>query len=251
MDPNKNNIYNETISDELLAEIYASDALLNDIESTEMFVGSQKFKYIDASPLIGLIAPVSEIDVTKYDPKTSLLAIDTKFIDDSFKCIAGRNFFTDKNKKKIIKFERSDGIILPSNTKQKLFESLMTMHTVKLTNYKCNLTAYCRVIGFDAPENTIVIPRWLMDGIFLEVTENVHVNTVNMPEVKSIKVKVDKEIEDPKTILEYELKDHVVSFVGKTIKVKIFEKEYEIKVVSQEPSTCGIISNIDVKLEIE
>lgn len=251
MDPKNNSNNIDHIPDDILAEIYAHDALLDDVESLDMFVGSKKpIKYIDASQYVDKSAPVYQIGVPTYDPKTSTKVLNTHYIDSSFKCMKSKLFFK-KDMKKIIKFERSDGIILPAKTKEKIFQSLMTMHTVKLTNKKYEFSIYCRVVGFDAPENCVILPRWIMNGIFLESGDNVHINTVNMPEVKSLKVSVDKKIEDPKTILEYELKDHIVSFVGKTIKIKMFEKEYEIKVVSQEPCDCGIISNIDVKLEIE
>lgn len=183
------------------------------------------------------------------DDKDMIEIKEIPVINASFSYMPSSSFFT--NKKQLLKFEKSDGIILTKKEGEKLTVSNMKKYTVKISNNSLGLRVYGRVVGFDAPDNTIIMPQWMIDNLALIDGKKVAINTVDIPHVKKIKIKVDKEMTDAKSVLEYEMRDHLVSYVGKIINVHIFDKTYSAIVTEQYPLFVGIVNDREIELDID
>ena len=52
-------------------------------------------------------------------------------------------------------------------------------------------------------------------------------------------------------MIEFELRNHSLSYVGKQLNIRIFDKKYDIIVKEQQPLYVGIIENQDIDIDIE
>lgn len=190
------------------------------------------------------------IEESKNDDAPVIEVSTTKVLSSTFICADPRSYFVDK--KELNNFNSGDGLILPESSGTRLLNSMMKIYTVKLANTLLkDLVTYGRVVAFDAPDRHVIMPEWMMDVIGVNCGDKIDIDTIKTDQISKIKFKVPTEIADPKSVLEFELRNHVLSYIGKQIQVKIFDKKFNIVVTDQSPLYVGIISNKDIELEIE
>jgi hypothetical protein len=188
-------------------------------------------------------------DNSDSSPKTPIEVTTTKIISADFICIGPETYF-DK-KKDIIRFNSGDSIILPKNCGERLLKSSMKLYAVKITNEGTNISSYGKVSGFDAPDRYVVVPQWIMSSLFVVPGDKVSIDTVNIGNVTKIKFSIPKCIPDPQSVIEFELRNHSLSYVGKQINIKMFDKNYNITVNEQYPLYVGVVENQDIDIDID
>lgn len=139
------------------------------------------------------------------------------------------------SKKEIIKFNKSDSIILSPEDSKDLFEQNNFVLKIK---YENNYT-YGKVTRYDAPARYIVIPKWMMEKIKVNNNDIVFIELSNLDIIKKIKLRVPKEMYDPQSILEYELINRHILTESDIIKINIFDKSYDIIIDEIETSIIG------------
>lgn len=182
-------------------------------------------------------------------PSTPIEVTTTKIISADFICIGPETYYD--NKKDIQRFNNSDSVILPKKCGERLLKSNMKLYAVKITNEIINVSSYGKVIGFDAPDRHIVVPSWIMASLFSHPGDKISIDTINVGKISKIKFSVPKCISDPQSVIEFELRNHSLSYVGKELSIKMFDKKYDIIVKEQQPLYVGIIENQDIDIDIE
>ena len=130
--------------------------------------------------------------------------------------------------------------------------SSMNLYSIKITADKSKIDTFGRVIGFDAPNISAVMPKWMMEQLMLKSGDKIYITSIIAPKIKSMTVSLNGfKITNPTDILEYEMRNHSISYVGKCIKVKMFEKEIVMTIVKQEPTFVGVIIGSDINIEFE
>jgi hypothetical protein len=190
-----------------------------------------------------------DADNSNDSPKTPIEVTTTKIISADFICIGPESYF-DK-KKDVIKFNSGDSIILPKYCGERLLKSSMNLYAVKITNGSVNISSYGKVSGFDAPDRCVVIPSWIMSLLFVAPGDKVSIDTVDIGKITKIKFSVPKCIPDPQSVIEFELRNHSLSYIGKQINIKIFDKNYNITVTEQYPLYVGVVENQDISIDID
>lgn len=191
----------------------------------------------------------SEDSFNNLDPVNKSLVKFLPIIQGSFLCISPQMFFTKQ--REIIRFNRSDHIIIPADMAERILYSRMTQHILRLFNTNLDIQTYGRIIAYDAPHRTIVIPDWMFESLMIKPGDKVDADTVQIGKLESLKMKIPKCMTDPHAILEYELRDHSVIYTGKILITKILGKCFELVVTDTKPGFVGIINNADLNLEIE
>lgn len=175
----------------------------------------------------------------------------TKIVSNYFVCMESKRFFKNRTQE-MMKFDKSDGIILSKEMGERFMSSNMNLYSIKITGDKTKIDTFGRVIGFDAPNISAVMPKWMMEQLMLKSGDKIYVTSMNAPKITSMTVSLNGfKIENPTRILEYEMRDHSISYVGKCIKVKMFEKEIVMTIVKQEPTFVGVIIGSDINIEFE
>jgi hypothetical protein len=175
----------------------------------------------------------------------------TKIVSNYFVCMESKRFFKNRTKE-MMKFDKSDGIILSKEMGERFMSSSMNLYSIKITGDNTKIDTFGRVIGFDAPNISAVMPKWMMEQLMLKSGDKIYITSMNSPKITSMTVSLNGfKIENPTRILEYEMRDHSISYVGKCIKVKMFEKEIVMTIVKQEPAFVGVIIGSDINIEFE
>lgn len=171
-----------------------------------------------------------------FAPSTSLTSLMTMLQIQS-----GSSHLTGSQ---LINFEKGDGLIIPARQARQLLESSMHNFTIRLFTSKKEI--FGRVLGYDAPDRKIIMPRWMIDEFDLDVGKYINLDSLVLPQIKKIRFGIPKNVVDPKTILEFELKHHFAMYVGKKIRIKIFDKIIIVNVeeimVEDEKNSIGKIS---------
>lgn len=191
-----------------------------------------------------------DYDIEQNDNEEIYQIEETKTINSELECIGNINL----DGFDIRKFENGDGIIVPKKLGERIFLSNMSIHIVRIKNKQINdMEVFGKIIGYNAPPNKIIMPRWMMESIFVEIGDKIYIDTVIMPKTTKIIAEVSEEIDDPKSFIEYELRDHSVVYNGKVIKssMRIFDKQYKIIIKEVKPLYAGMILNSDIELEIK
>lgn len=182
-----------------------------------------------------------EININKY----RLLPI----VHGSYTCLGPTVYYNDQ--RSIIKFNKSDHLILPKSDGVRLLNSPLKNFIIKIWSIGTNIETYGRAVSFDAPDNCIIMPEWMIEQVLINYGDAVMISTVNICKLDNVKIKVPKCMNEPTTIIEYELRDHSVLYTGKRIQTGIFNKKYNMIIVDSKPSFVGMINNSDIKLDIE
>jgi len=145
------------------------------------------------------------------------------------------------------KFERSDGVIVPSKEGKLLLED--NNFILKLTCF--NKSVYGKAVKYDAPDGVIIVPRWMRHKLESLMSKThacsdctIHAQSINLEKITKVKIKVPNGMDNPVDILEFELRNRNLLAVGEKIVAKIFDLKVEFIVEKIEAGS----KNIDIGL---
>ena len=154
----------------------------------------------------------------------------------------------------------SNNIILPQSALGKLsimrnFCDPKNPLLFRILNIELNIYTHCGVVEFTAEEGTCYIPSNMFERLNLMEGQIVNIRNVTLKGGSFIKLKPHKtefiNNPNPKTILEYNLRNYFCVTEGDTISVKFGKNIYKIDVVQCKPSKAIRTLNCDIEVDFE
>ena len=152
----------------------------------------------------------------------------------------------------------SNSIILPPSALNKLssmknFGDSKNPVLFHILNIQLNIKTHCGVVEFTAEEGTCYIPSNMFDRLCLEEGQKVNIRAINLKPGTFIKLQPHKtefiNNPNPKTILEYNLRNYFCVTEGDTISVKFGKKIYKIDVIECKPDKAIRTLNCDIEVD--
>ena len=152
----------------------------------------------------------------------------------------------------------SNSIILPPSALQTLsgmknFGDSKNPILFRILNIQLSIYTHCGVIEFTAEEGTCYIPTNMFELLCLEVNQQVNIRALSLRPGTFIKLQPHKtefiNIPNPKTILEYNLRNYFCVTEGDTISVKFGKKIYKIDVIQCKPDKAIRTLNCDLEVD--
>ena len=153
---------------------------------------------------------------------------------------------------------QSNSIILPPSALQELsklknFGNSKDPVLFKILNIDLNIYTHCGVKEFTANEGVCYLPMNMFDKLCLEEGQKVNLRALSLKPGTFIKLQPHKtefiNIQNPKTVLEYNLKDYFCVTEGDTISIKFNKKIYKIDVLECKPEKA--IRTLNCNLEVD
>ena len=152
----------------------------------------------------------------------------------------------------------SNSIILPPSALQQL--SLMKSFgdpknpiLFRIMNIQLNCYTHCGVVEFTAENGTCYLPTNMFDRLCLEEGQQVNLRSINLKPGTFIKLQPHKtefiNSPEPKTILEYNLRNYFCVTEGDTISVKFTGKIFKIDVIECKPEKQIKTLNCDIEVD--
>ena len=154
----------------------------------------------------------------------------------------------------------SNSIILPQTALQKLssmknFGDSKNPILFRILNIELNIFTHCGVAEFTAEEGTCYIPYNMFEKLCLIEGQIVNIRNIELKAGTFIKLKphLTEFINNPnpKTILEYNLRNYFCVTEGDTISVKFGKKIYKIDIIQCKPSKAIRTLNCDIVVDFE
>ena len=152
----------------------------------------------------------------------------------------------------------SNSIILPSDALENLshmrnFGDSRNPVLFRILNIELNIYTHCGVIEFTAEKGTCYIPSNMFDRLCLEEGQRVNIRAAPLKPGTFIKLQPHKtefiNIKDPKTILEYNLRNYFCVTEGDTISIKFGTKIYKIDIIQCKPDKAIRTLNCDIQVD--
>lgn len=154
--------------------------------------------------------------------------------------------------------DTSNSIVLPPSALGKLssmrnFGDNKNPILFRILNIELNIHTHCGVIEFTAEEGTCYLPLNMFERLCLE--EGQTVNIRNMELQKGTFIKIQPHLTEfinnpnPKTILEYNLRNYFCVTEGDTISVKFGKKFYKIDIIQCKPQKAIRTLNCDIVVD--
>ena len=154
--------------------------------------------------------------------------------------------------------ELSNSIILPQSALSKLsvmknFSDSRNPILFRILNIELNIFTHCGVVEFTAEEGTCYMPSNMFERLNLMEGQLINVRNVTLKEGSFIKLQPHKtefiNNPNPKTILEYNLRNYFCVTEGDTISVKFGKNIYKIDIVQCKPSKAIKTLNCDIEVD--
>ena len=154
--------------------------------------------------------------------------------------------------------ELSNSIILPASALNVLsgmrnFNDSKNPILFRILNIELNISTHCGVAEFTAEEGTCYLPTNMFDKLCLMEGQQVNIRNTDLKPGTFIKLQPHKtefiENPNPKTILEFNLRNYFCVTEGDTISVKFGKKIYKIDVVQCKPDKA--IRTLDTDIEVD
>lgn len=156
--------------------------------------------------------------------------------------------------------ELSNSIILPQSALDKLsvmrnFGDSKNPILFRILNIELNISTHCGVAEFTAEEGTCYIPSNMFERLCLMEGQSVNIRNVELKPGTFIKLQphLTEFINNPnpKTILEFNLRNYFCVTEGDTISVKFGQKIYKIDIVQCKPSKAIRTLNCDLEVDFD
>jgi len=156
--------------------------------------------------------------------------------------------------------ELTNSIILPQSALGKLssirnFGDSKNPILFRILNLELNIYTHCGVVEFTADEGTCYIPSNMFERLCLLEGQTINVRNVDLKPGSFIKLQphLTEFINNPnpKTILEYNLRNYFCVTEGDTISVKFGKKIYKIDIVQCKPSRAIRTLNCDIEVDFD
>ena len=123
----------------------------------------------------------------------------------------------------------------------------------RILNIELNISTHCGVAEFTAEEGTCYLPTNMFDKLCLMEGQQVNIRNADLKPGTFIKLQPHKtefiNNPNPKTILEYNLRNYFCVTEGDTISVKFGKKIYKIDVVQCKPNKAIRTLNTDIEVD--
>ena len=152
--------------------------------------------------------------------------------------------------------QKGDSVSLPTEIYEKMLSSSSdTIYTVKITNLLTDGYVYGKVGESHQRSSTILMPKWMKNVLSVRPYHLVQIEHVQLPKIKKVIFKISETVDDITSVLEYELMNTSVLYIGKQIEVKIFDVCIQIEVInifnrSMISINCGIVTFDDIEFDI-
>ena len=154
--------------------------------------------------------------------------------------------------------ELSNSIILPASALNVLsgmrnFNDSKNPILFRILNIELNISTHCGVAEFTAEEGTCYLPTNMFDKLCLMEGQQVNIRNADLKPGTFIKLQPHKtefiNNPNPKTILEFNLRNYFCVTEGDTISVKFGKKIYKIDVVKCKPDKAIRTLNTDIEVD--
>ena len=154
--------------------------------------------------------------------------------------------------------ELSNSIILPQSALGKLsimrnFGDSKNPILFRILNIELNIFTHCGVVEFTAEEGTCYIPSNMFERLCLMEGQIVNLRNITLNPGSFIKLQPHKtefiNNPNPKTILEYNLRNYFCVTEGDTISVKFCKNIYKIDIVECKPNKAIRTLNCDIEVD--
>ena len=154
----------------------------------------------------------------------------------------------------------SNSIILPQSALGKLsvmrnFGDTKNPILFRILNIELNIYTHCGVVEFTAEEGTCYIPSNMFERLCLMEGQQINVRNVILQPGTFIKLQPHKtefiNNPNPKTILEYNLRNYFCVTEGDTISVKFGKNIYKIDIVQCKPNKAIKTLNCDIEVDFD
>ena len=156
--------------------------------------------------------------------------------------------------------ELSNSIILPQSALDKLsvmknFGDNKNPILFRILNIELNISTHCGVAEFTAEEETCIIPSNMFERLCLMEGQNINIRNVELK--PGIFIKIQPHLTEfidnpnPKTILEFNLRNYFCVTEGDTISVKFGQKVYKIDIVQCKPAKAIRTLNTDLEVDFD
>jgi ubiquitin fusion degradation protein 1 len=154
----------------------------------------------------------------------------------------------------------TNSIILPPSALGKLsimknFGNSKDPVLFRILNIQLGIYTHCGVTEFTAEEGTCYLPYNMFDRLSLEEGQQVNVRATKLKAGTFIKIQPHKtefiNNPNPKTVLEYNLRNYFCVTEGDTIDVKFGQKFYKIDIKQCKPDKAIRTLNCDIMVDFE
>lgn len=122
-------------------------------------------------------------------------------------------------------------VLLPLSVADELFSRDCELPLIFEVKTKNNVSTYCGVLEFTAPENNIIVPSWLFDSLQTSEGAKVDVRCVKLKQGSKVKIQPHSKefykIEDHKTVMENSLLNFATLTEGQSIPI-FYKKEIHL-----------------------
>ena len=152
----------------------------------------------------------------------------------------------------------SNSIILPASalgalSNMRNFKDSKNPILFRILNIELNMSTHCGVAEFTAQEGTCYLPSNMFERLCLEEGQQVNIRNVDLKPGKFIKLQPHKtefiKNPNPKTILEYNLRNYFCVTEGDTISVKFSKKIYKLDIIECKPAKAIRTLNTDIEVD--
>ena len=152
----------------------------------------------------------------------------------------------------------SNSIILPASalgvlSSMRNFKDSKNPILFRILNIELNMATHCGVAEFTAQEGTCYLPSNMFERLCLMEGQQVRIRNVDLKPGKFIKLQphLTEFINNPnpKTILEYNLRNYFCVTEGDTISVKFSKKIYKLDIVQCKPAKAIRTLNTDIEVD--
>ncbi|KAL0241545.1 hypothetical protein GEMRC1_006780 [Eukaryota sp. GEM-RC1] len=125
----------------------------------------------------------------------------------------------------------------------------------RLTNPRTGNQTHAGVAEFSSSPGVCLMPFWMMENLLLDVQDHVHVEYVNLPKGTYVKFQPQSveflEIDQPKAVLEYLLRQYPTFTVGDVPRIKFGNKTFDLAVLELQPANAVSLIETDMVTEFE
>jgi len=184
---------------------------------------------------------------------------------DSFRCHSV-SLLAAEQQRDLDRLEYSDKIILPPSCLEKLAQlEIQYPMMFQLANPRAaDRKIHCGVLEFIAQEGMVYLPYWMMENMWLNEGDIVHLRSVSLNKGSYVKLQPQLtdfiKISNPKAVLEQSLRNFSALTKGQTFRILYNKKKYDINVVEvrrhggpfppgQAPAVCIIETDMELDFE--
>lgn len=125
----------------------------------------------------------------------------------------------------------------------------------ELQNPNTSQLTHCGVLEFTAEEGNVYIPYWMMQILFLEEGDFIHVRNVTLPHATYVKLQPHEtafiDIANPKAVLEIAFRNFSCLTRGDVIQVQYNDRKYDLNVIDVKPNTYGAVSIVETDVQLD